>query len=189
MVMVWVPSLPGTSYGAWVGKFEVTQKEFQKVMDSNPSKSKDPAHPVESVTWQEALDFCGKLTASEKAAGTLPSGFVYALPTQAQWDFFLSDAKFDDGVTSRTCTPLRESPVNVGTLPPNQLGLYDVLGNVWEWCSDTGTNADRFLKGSAFNSTTHLYFGKTLDRTTPRRLAADSRSPEVGFRCILAPAP
>ncbi len=188
MVLVWIAALPGTADGAWVGKYEVTQKEFEQVAGSNPSRSKNPLQPVESLTWQEAVDFCRKLTAIEKAGGTLPAGFSYSLPTPAQWDFFLADARFEDGVTSRALKDALGSPSTVGTLGANRFGLHDVLGNVWEWCADPGASGEHMLKGSAYDSRKNLGFGP-LDRTTAWRLASSRSSTNAGFRCILAPQP
>src|SRR5204863_1428725 len=74
MVLVSIPS------GFWAGKFEVTQAEYQKVMGANPSKSINERQPVERVGWQEAKDFCRKLTDLER--NNLPQGKVYSLPTE-----------------------------------------------------------------------------------------------------------
>jgi formylglycine-generating enzyme required for sulfatase activity len=186
MVLIWVATLPGTASGAWVGKYEVTQKEFEQVMGANPSKSKSPQQPVERVTWQEAGDFCRKLTASEKEAGSLPQGFVYGLPTRNQWDAFLGNATFDNAVTSRNRE--RVTPAPVGSVaPPNDYGLCDVLGNVWEWCADADAS-QRYLKGGAYDST-KVFEWKPLERTTSRSLSADARAPDAGFRCVVVPAP
>jgi hypothetical protein len=188
MVLIWIASLPGTAQGGYVGRYEVTQKEFEQVMGANPSLSKNPLQPVESVTWDEATAFCDKLTAAEKKIGILPEGFGYELPTQTQWEFFLGDSTFEEAVTSRNA--LRDSPAPVGSRAPNQYGLYDVLGNVWEFCSDGGAS-DKLLKGTAYNNR-KLYGEKAsdwkpLERTTPRRLAEQARMPDAGFRCVVAP--
>src|ERR1035438_9008787 len=70
----------------WAGMYEVTQDAYQKVMGSNPSAFQGGNHPVDSVNWNDAMAFCKKLTEKEQKAGELPKGFVYALPTQAQWE-------------------------------------------------------------------------------------------------------
>jgi hypothetical protein len=183
MVLLWVAALPGAADGAWVGKYEVTQAQFQQVMGANPSASKNDLQPVESVTWQEASDFCRKLTASEKSGGTLPQGFAYMLPTQAQWDGFLDDAGFDDAVTSRAAP--RTTPAPVGSVgKPNSFGLCDVLGNVWEWCADDA-GPQRILTGGAYDST-KIFQWKPMQRTSVLRLPADKHAPNAGFRCLLA---
>jgi hypothetical protein len=186
MVLVWIASLPGTADGGYVSKYEVTQQQFERVMGSNPSQSKNELQPVESVTWQEAVEFCHKVTALDKNPDAAPRSLAYALPTEAQWEFFLGDAKFDDAVTSRTV--LQKSPAPVGSLPANQYGLCDVLGNVWEFCAEKSTAPDRILKGTAFDNrkliTEKAGQWRPLERTTPRRLAAQDRAADAGFRCI-----
>src|SRR5204862_8141450 len=112
MVLLWVAGLPGSRDGGWVGKCEVRQAEYEKVTGSNPSKIVDADQPVENVSWQEAAEFCRKLSADEKAAGRMPTSFVYALPTQQQWDFFLGSATFDTAITSRD-QAMRTSPARV----------------------------------------------------------------------------
>jgi formylglycine-generating enzyme required for sulfatase activity len=87
----------------WVGKFEVTQTEYETIMGVSPSRPKvktDPRLPVESVSWNDAMKFCQALTAKEKAAGTLPAGTVYALPTQQQWNEYVGHASIQAAVTS-----------------------------------------------------------------------------------------
>jgi formylglycine-generating enzyme required for sulfatase activity len=181
MVLAWIPNMPSTSEGGWAGKFEVTQEQFEKVTGANPSASKNAAQPVENVTWQEAMDFCRKLTDQEKNSGILPPGFIYGLPTQAQWDSLLGEAKFEDNVTSRG-TP-RKMPSVVGSFPPNQLGLCDLLGNVWEWCIDQDSQQKHFAKGGAFDTTMNFKF-KPFDGSAPLA-PIGSRNPNVGFRCLL----
>src|ERR1043166_3462509 len=90
MAMVWMGE------GYWVGKFEVTQKEYQAVTGKNPSKFKAERNPVERVSWHDAMAFCKALTEKERAAGTLPKGFVYSLPTEKQWDEFVGDSSLND---------------------------------------------------------------------------------------------
>ena len=118
----------------WVATREVTQKQYQEITGENPSAFVDPARPVESVSWDDAEAFCQKLTARERLAGRLPADLSYELPTDAQWDAFSAGASLDNAVTSiRTGRP---GTAPAGSLPPTPLGLYDVLGNVWEWCRD-----------------------------------------------------
>lgn len=164
MVLVSMPS------GIWVGKYEVTQGEYRKVMWSNPSKSINDRQPVERVTWNGANAFCKKLTDMERAK--LPAGTTYSLPTEKQWEEFVAGQKFED----LTAQPAgRDQPSVVGSSgPPNKYGLFDVLGNVWEWSLDGGTGADKLLKGGAFDGTNY-------DLAMP----PDRQMPNCGFRCVL----
>jgi formylglycine-generating enzyme required for sulfatase activity len=72
--------------GYWLGKYEVTQAEYEAVMGSNPSHFKGQRNPVETVSWNDAVAFCGKLTERERGAGRLPAGYEYRLPTEAEWE-------------------------------------------------------------------------------------------------------
>ena len=77
------------SRGFWLGRTEVTQAQYEALTGNNPSRFKDagPDAPVEHVSWLDAMAFCEKLTARERAAGRLPEGWRYTLPTEAQWDY------------------------------------------------------------------------------------------------------
>ncbi len=128
--MVRIPG--GTS--EWVATRPVTQQQYQEITGENPSAFPDPQRPVESVSWDDAEAFCEKLTAREHRGGRLPADLAYALPTDAQWDAFSVGATLADAVTSIQTARTGTAPV--GSLPPTPLGLYDVLGNVWQWCQD-----------------------------------------------------
>ena len=75
------------TYGFWVGKYEVKQEEYEKVVGNNPSHRKGKRSPVERITWNEAGTFCRKLTEWERKLGKLPAGWIYRLPTEAQWEY------------------------------------------------------------------------------------------------------
>jgi formylglycine-generating enzyme required for sulfatase activity len=144
------------SYGFWAGVYEVTQAQYYEVTGQNPSKFKAPAHPVEFITWQEARDFCRLLTDLEREAGRLPVGYVYRLPSEAEWEYAAragtrtpfyfgeeADASFGNfrGVYPRTRQDGLRAPegygtANVGHYQPNAFGLYDIHGNVREWTLD-----------------------------------------------------
>jgi formylglycine-generating enzyme required for sulfatase activity len=126
--------------GYWLGKTEITQAQWGAVMDTNPSRFKGAALPVEQVSWNEAMEFARRMNERERAAGRLPAGHAYTLPTEAQWEYAAKAgatdafaAKVDEFAwhdqNSRSTQP-------VGTRKPNAWGLHDMLGNVWEWCSD-----------------------------------------------------
>jgi len=147
----------------YLGAYEVTQAEYKKVMDAKPAANRDPKAPVEQVSWDEAMAFCQRLTAlpAEKAAGR-----VYSLPTEREWQYAAragSDRLFTDGSDDETkiaefavcrdtyagVRPLH--PVATGTKKPNAWGLYDVLGNVWEWVLDAQP-ADRIWLMNAIST-------------------------------------
>jgi formylglycine-generating enzyme required for sulfatase activity len=177
MVFVEVPG------GYWAGKHEVSQAEFQTVTGRNPSANQNPARPVESVNWEDAMEFCRKLTQREEAAGKLPKGWAYALPREAQWTEFAADASLNTGIASLQRKRAQSEPV--GTGPANQLGLHDVRGNVWEWC--LSTNDQKVLRGGAFD--TIRGFAAAAQPHDYWKLPADQRRPQAGFRCVLIPRP
>lgn len=131
------------SKGFWLGKTEVTQAQYETVAGTNPStfKAVGPNAPVEQVSWIDATEFCRKLTERERAAGRLPEGYAYTLPTEAQWEYASRagttgsypgepDAMaWHDRNSGGTTHP-------VGLKRPNAWGFYDMAGNVLEWCYD-----------------------------------------------------
>ncbi|MCF6311584.1 MAG: PEGA domain-containing protein [Verrucomicrobiales bacterium] len=127
--MQWVAPLK-----EWVGAYEVSQGFYQAVIGKNPSAFKGGNRPVESVSWYDAKRFCEKLTIDERSRGTLPKGFVYDLPSDREWSVLVGGAQLEDAVTSRLGQ--LEGTAEVGTSLANEYGLYDVRGNVWEWCDD-----------------------------------------------------
>ena len=135
--------------GFWIGKYEVTQGEYLSVTGTNPSQFPgDLTRPVSSVSWPDATNYCWMLTQRELAAGRIPAGSEYRLPTEAEWEcaaragtttrFSYGDdpdyanlanyawQSLDDGLTVH---PVRQKL-------PNPWGLYDMAGNVFEWCQD-----------------------------------------------------
>jgi sulfatase modifying factor 1 len=139
------------SHNFYMGATEVTQAQWQKVMGNNPSKFKGDDLPVQTVSWTDAVDFCNKLSElpEEKKAGR-----IYLLPTEAQWEYacragtttpFHFGSQLNgrqancDGTApygTETKGPNLEKTSPVGTYPANAWGLYDMHGNVHEWCSD-----------------------------------------------------
>ena len=140
------------THGYWLGKYEVTQAQYEAVMGTNPSRFQgDDQRPVEMVSFYNAIDFCSRLTAIEKAAGRLPEGYEYTLPTEAQWEYAcragtttalnngmdLSDKWNSPEIDELAwCTMNSDSTYPVGLKKPNAWGLYDMHGNLLEWCLD-----------------------------------------------------
>jgi formylglycine-generating enzyme required for sulfatase activity len=145
------------SRGFWMGKFEVTQREWQRVMKTTLRQQKDkvligevvgegPDHPIYFVSHEEAEEFCRRFTESEREAGRLPAGWEYRLPTEAEWEYacragttttysFGSDASaLKDFAWYVGNSGLTSHPI--GQRRPNAWGLHDMLGNVGEWCAD-----------------------------------------------------
>ena len=155
-----------------LGAFEVTQEQYEKVTGKNPSYFKGPNNPVELVSWKDAVEFCRRLSElpEEKAAG-----HVYRLPTEAEWEyacragtttrFSFGDDESQLGQYAWFWENSRGKTHPVGEKKPNAWGLYDMHGNVFEWCQDgfgvypsepvtdpTGaiTGSDRVVRGGCW---------------------------------------
>ena len=130
--------------GFYLGKYEVTQDQWEKVMGSNPSKYRGADRPVEMVSWNDAVAFCKKLTEMEKKAGRVPEGMAYQLPTEAQWEYTCRAGtttaySWGDSISAKNASHHRKNPEGttpVGKYPPNPWAFHDMHGNVWEWCAD-----------------------------------------------------
>ncbi len=137
------------THGFWMGKYEVTQREYLAVIGANPSFFVgDPNRPVETVSWLDATNYCAKLTEQDLAAGRIPLGSHYRLPTEAEWEyaaragtstrFSYGDDPAATGLTNFAWYAAIGGTTThpVGQKAPNPWGLYDMAGNVLEWCLD-----------------------------------------------------
>jgi formylglycine-generating enzyme required for sulfatase activity len=231
----------------WLGKFEVTQGQWEALIGRNPSHFVDsgPGAPVENVSWTQAMEFCKKLTERERSAGRLPEGYEYTLPTEAQWEYACragttgpyagdldamawyghSDPAPDPGLSiyeiareveasevdrkkmeverkkieEKSVEKIKRArPQAVWQARANAWGLYNMHGNVWEWCFDrygnypggrvtdpTGLSSgfNRVRRGGSYD-TSELYC-----RSAYRNgIVPNYRSDDLGFRLALAPA-
>jgi formylglycine-generating enzyme required for sulfatase activity len=210
----------------FMGVYEVTQEEYEKVMGKNPSwfsshgNGKEKVQgidtsrfPVEQVSWEDAVEFCRKLSSlpPEKE-----NGRVYTLPTEAQWEYACRAGSpkyqvfhFGDSLSSNQANfdgkkpyggaaagPSLGRPTTVGSYTDNAFGLYDMHGNVWEWCQDwydkmyykKGQKRDpkgpskgslRTFKGGSWN------FAGWFCRSANRSYTAPSSHPnDIGFRVV-----
>ena len=194
----------------WIGKYEVTQGEFQTVMGLNPSHFTGLSnHPVEKVSFVAASNYCVKVTAQERGQGHLPEGFEYRLPTEAEWEFACragSTNRFYFGPTPEggdahawTAENCEATTHPVGAKKPNAWGLHDMHGNVWEWCSDwfepypakpltdptgpatNGTNKYKVFKGGGWNQ--DLQYAGASSRFM---MSPSNGIHFVGFRIVLS---
>lgn len=151
-----------------IGKYEVTQSEWDAAMDSNPSNNKGPTLPVEQITWKDTQEYIRRLNAK--------TGKHYRLPSEAEWEFaaransaepytygtdeaaLKAHAWFRDNAEGKTHP--------VGQLKPNAFGVYDMLGNAWEWIED--------CYGANLTSSSPEYFTKEWPKVCYRVIRGGS---------------
>jgi formylglycine-generating enzyme required for sulfatase activity len=178
-----------------------TQSQWEAVMGSNPSHFKGTDRPVENVSWNEAVEFCRKLTKMHQEAGAMPQGWSWRLPTEAEWEYAaragttgsrygeLNAIAWHTDNSGGETHPVKQKAANVW-------GLYDMMGNVWEWCGDwygeypTGSvtnptgpssGSDRAFRGGGW------YFGARNCRSASRcRDEPGLRCAHRGFRSVLS---
>jgi formylglycine-generating enzyme required for sulfatase activity len=190
--------------GYWLGQTEVTQGQWQAVMDYVPVPSlfKGSERPVEQVAWSVTIRFCRSINERERRAGRLPPGYEYNLPTEAQWEYACRAGT--TGLYAGNLDALGWYDANSGgeTHPvaqkqPNAWGLYDMHGNVEDWCSDwygaypggrvndpIGSSVGQFhvVRGGSWNSTAGAC------RSAFRHWApVESGGSAIGFRLALVP--
>ena len=191
----------------FMGKYELTQAQYQAIMGSNPSAFKGNNRPVERVTWNDAVTFCGKLSQKTQK--------YYRLPSEAEWEyacragtttpFYFGESITPELVNYNGNYPYASAPkgqdrqqtTDVGSFPPNAFGLYDMHGNVWEWCEDDWH--ENYINGptdgSAWNSRSDsndkiirggswLYLAEFCRAAYRVRFSRDTRFNYFGFRVV-----
>ncbi|OGV56248.1 MAG: hypothetical protein A2X45_12195 [Lentisphaerae bacterium GWF2_50_93] len=191
----------------WIGRTEITQSQYEKIAGKNPSLYGGKNAPAEQLSWESAVDFCRKLTESDKSR--IPEGYAYRLPTEAEWEYAcragttgdyagkIEDLAWD-GSNSKNSTQ------EVATKSPNAWGIYDMHGNVWEWCLDSceygekGVRTETFTEGLSDPCSTKgdfrvlkggsWCFDKKFCRSSTRYAdKPDFAAADIGFRIALAP--
>ena len=193
--------------GYWLGRTPVTQGQWEILMGKNPSYFKGPRLPVEKVSWDDAMAFCHRLTEREQAAGRLPEGYVYTLPSEAQWEYAAragtkmrwsfgdQDDRLGNYAWFKGNSDDQTHPV--GQKRANPWGLYDVHGNVWEWTHSFSGNypggsvTDYEGPASGMN---RVYRGGSWGSTADNARSAvrygyppGFRNSNLGFRLCLSP--
>ncbi|GHS90593.1 hypothetical protein FACS1894201_11840 [Bacteroidia bacterium] len=184
--MVYVEGAGSDMPGFYIGKYEVTQQQWEAVMGSNPSEFKGANRPVESVSWNDAQTFISKLNSM--------TGRTYRLPTEKEWVYAAGEgnrnstyeysgsnnidavAWYIDNSGSQTH--------NVGTKSANVLGIYDMSGNVVEWCEDRFDDSQQYrvVRGGSWFNFASFCSVSFCDGGTHRY-----RFNSVGFRLVLVP--
>lgn len=191
-----------TLSGFYIGKYEITQKQWRAIMGSNPSDSKDENKPIYNISWAEALEFTTRLSKL--------THLNVNLPTEAQWEFASKGGNSCKGyiysgdddythVAVFNSTTHSQEPAIVGSLNPNEIGIYDMSGNVAEYCMDwyepnygidndtnpTGpaTGLSKCVRGGHINCTTTSYLRNTNRFQRSNRL--DQVTPYTGLRIMI----
>ena len=179
----------------YMGKYEVTQEQWEAVMGDNPSKIKGKKLPVTEVSWLDCQEFIKKLNAKTNGS--------YRLPTEAEWEYACRAGtstaySYGDSLKKSDANTDSGSIMAAGSYKPNAFGLHDMHGNVWEWCEDwkanypaefvkdpkgPATGEYRVLRGGAFLSNVSAARSSYRDRT----ISPTNRDDTFGFRLAKTP--
>lgn len=191
----------------YIGKYPVTQSQWEAVIGGNPSGFKGANRPVETVSWHGTQNFIQEMNRQ--------TGQQFRLPTEAEWEYAARGGSYSQGCEYSGSDKLKQvgwykdnsdETQEVGLLLANELGIYDMSGNVWEWCSDAfnedyyrtcqqqgivenpqgpdaGPDSGRVLRGGG-SFASALYCRVVYRSTYP----PDSRSGSIGFRLCFSPS-
>ncbi|HYF76962.1 MAG TPA: formylglycine-generating enzyme family protein [Symbiobacteriaceae bacterium] len=201
----------------WIGRCPVTQAEWEEITGANPSRFKDPARPVECVTWADAVAYCNQRSLRDglkpcyvQINGLYQCDFAasgYRLPTEAEWEYAARGGQLSRGYIFPGGDDVNQVAWHagnagnqthpVGEKAPNELGLFDLAGNVWEFCWDwyhsnaipeadnptgpakPGSERARVVRGGCYKNSPHLlYTGRRLGR------GMLGRNDHLGFRIV-----
>jgi len=185
-------------YSFYIGKFEVTQAQWQSVMGNNPSRFRGCGRcPVEQISWADAKAFLRRLN-------QMNDGNTYRLPTEAEWEYACragtkTEFLFGDSPSEEQAKLFgnynRQKTMPIGSFEPNAFGLFDMTGNVSEWCEDqwhdsykgapndggawidSGTSKVRVHRGGSWELT-------VFSMSSASRSANDTRAATIGFRVV-----
>jgi formylglycine-generating enzyme required for sulfatase activity len=179
----------------YMGKYPITQAQYRSIMGDSAGFGCGADYPIEQVSWDDAIEFCTKLSQQ--------TGRKYSLPSEAQWEYACRAGTttafyFGDTITPAVVNYNGDYPYNgapkgenrgqatpVGRFPPNPFGLYDMHGNVWEWCLDGYQSS---YQGAPTEGSTHNHSSRDNPKRVMRGGAWDyvARGCRSAVRCSLA---
>jgi formylglycine-generating enzyme required for sulfatase activity len=196
------------SRGFWIGRYAVTQGEFLALIGTNPSQFPgDTTRPVETVSWDDATNYCALLTAKALTTGQIPANSAYRLPTEAEWEYacragttnrfyYGDDLDYTNLANYAWYRNNSGATQPVGRKLPNRWDLYDMHGNVFVWCQDfygpyqgghvvdpqgPTSGSTKVIRGGCWGCVSWRCRSATRGDVTP-----DFKSNAFGFRLVLA---
>ena len=190
------------SHSFRISQYELTQELYQQVTGRNPSRWKGPRNSLETVSWQEATQFCQSLTSILRSRKLIDDSEEVRLPTPTEWEYccragtttkyYFGNADDADGLSVldqhawHTGNAAGNDPA-VGVLQPNPWGLYDMHGYLWEYVSDgaesgsNGVESQKMIRGGSWRDH-HSLLSSSTYLTIPQHASSDA----IGIRCVIA---